>query len=50
MGPAGVGRSDRTYLQQLSTNTGCSLENLPNGDGESCLRLNMMMKMGIFDG
>ena len=29
-GGAGVGRLARTYLQQLSTDTGCSLEDLPH--------------------
>ena len=28
-GRGSVGRSSRTYLQQLFTDTGCSLENLP---------------------
>ena len=30
-GQAGVRRPARTYLHQLSTDTGCSLEDLPNG-------------------
>ena len=36
-GRASVGRPPRTYLQQLSTDTGCNLEDLPetmdDGDG-----------------
>ena len=31
-GQANIGRPARTYQQQLSTDTGCSLENLPEDE------------------